>query len=312
MRNKGFTLIELIIAMGIFITVLLLAHKVINGTSILTKNQSQVFNEQQITNLLNKYLTKDIEKVTSIGLINIDEDGNVIRKNSNYEYSYGYLLKVIENGNEKYIEYDIYVNKEVKVYSINRIVDSEKLVLVSNHKYMDTSVEPLYIKEYDNNLYNIKLLSGTNEYQFNVNSRISEEESISLEEDVNVYYGNGIDIDSSNGVGIKLNGQDDYIIKFADGINNEQYILKKLEIIFDGTYAKVYINGTEKFRVHKIEYPSNIVMELEYRNLYDRIYLNNRVYKDEQYIESSEIVKRVSIENLAINYRAKSILNIKW
>ena len=54
MRNKGFTLIELIIAISIFSTILLLGYKVIDGTSISTKKQSEIFNEQQVTNLLNK------------------------------------------------------------------------------------------------------------------------------------------------------------------------------------------------------------------------------------------------------------------
>ena len=195
MRNKGFTLIELIIAISIFSTILLLGYKVIDGTSISTKKQSEIFNEQQVTNLLNKYFTKDIEKAISIEFINIDKSGNVIIRNSaDDEYSYGYLLKTIEN-----------VNKKEKTYSINRIVGSENLVLVSNHKYTDTDVEPLCIKKYDNNLYNIKLLSGKHDYEFNVSSRISEEENTDEKEDVNVYYGNGIDIDYRDGVGIKLN-----------------------------------------------------------------------------------------------------------
>ena len=137
MRNKGFTLIELIIAISIFSTILLLGYKVIDGTSISTKKQSEIFNEQQVTNLLNKYFTKDIEKAISIEFINIDKSGNVIIRNSaDDEYSYGYLLKTIEN-----------VNKKEKTYSINRIVGSENLVLVSNHKYTDTDVEPLCIKK---------------------------------------------------------------------------------------------------------------------------------------------------------------------
>mgnify|MGYP002578925890 CR=1 FL=1 len=94
MRNKGFTLIELIIAISIFSTILLLGYKVIDGTSISTKKQSEIFNEQQVTNLLNKYFTKDIEKAISIEFINIDKSGNVIIRNSaDDEYSYGYLLK---------------------------------------------------------------------------------------------------------------------------------------------------------------------------------------------------------------------------
>ena len=92
MRNKGFTLIELIIAISIFSTILLLGYKVIDGTSISTKKQSEIFNEQQVTNLLNKYFTKDIEKAISIEFINIDKSGNVIIRNSaDDEYSYGYL-----------------------------------------------------------------------------------------------------------------------------------------------------------------------------------------------------------------------------
>ena len=313
MRNKGFTLIELIIAISIFSTILLLGYKVIDGTSISTKKQSEIFNEQQVTNLLNKYFTKDIEKAISIEFINIDKSGNVIIRNSaDDEYSYGYLLKTIENGNEKDSKYDGNVNKKEKTYSINRIVGSENLVLVSNHKYTDTDVEPLCIKKYDNNLYNIKLLSGKHDYEFNVSSRISEEENTDEKEDVNVYYGNGIDIDYRDGVGIKLNGQDDYIFKFTYGSNNERYTLDKFEIIFDGAYAKVYINGVEKFRVHKIGYPSNVVIKLEHYYLYDRVYINSSVYKDKEYIESPEMVQRIAVENLTINHGAKSGLSIIW
>ena len=76
-NNKGFTLLEFIIAMGIFSVVVFVGYSVINGSNKTTSSQKYISKSQMSTNLINKYVTKDIEI--------LEADKDIIYETNNVE-----------------------------------------------------------------------------------------------------------------------------------------------------------------------------------------------------------------------------------
>ena len=94
-----------------------LGYRVIIGTNKVTKNQREVFSEQQNANLINTYLTKDLEQV---------------RKFTPADTSVNPYTYVLNEDNEK-IEYKVQKTEDGKYYSVTRIAGSTSIELISNY-----------------------------------------------------------------------------------------------------------------------------------------------------------------------------------
>lgn len=187
-NNKGFTLLEVIIAMSIFTTVIFGGYKVINIISINMEKDKLIYENQISVNLISKYITKDIEKS-----INFKE--NYSKTESENEYSF--LLEVIdykENNNDiKFIEYKVKLINEKSNYNVTRLTYKDEyllqnkiseIMLIQNQKITSYGNLPFVIKRYEEgidskgnkiykNIYSVKLDSGKNKkYSFDVSSRV--------------------------------------------------------------------------------------------------------------------------------------------
>ena len=67
-NNKGFTLLELLISIFILTTVIFIGYRVINKSTIDIKNQGNINKGQLTVNDMNEYLTKDLERASSVVL----------------------------------------------------------------------------------------------------------------------------------------------------------------------------------------------------------------------------------------------------
>lgn len=166
-NNKGFTLIELIIAMSIFSVVIFMGYKVINGSNKVSIAQAEISKEQQNANLLNKYLTKDLEVSKSIEPFGINDDGN-INNSKNLDDKYGYDIKINKEGTDQIVKYEVYINDVNKDYSIDRKENNESINIISNQKYDSSKSKLPFIISKDE----VRILMGDNNYNFKVNSRI--------------------------------------------------------------------------------------------------------------------------------------------
>lgn len=172
-NNRGFTLVELIIAIGIFSIVIFMGYKVINGTHKASATQMGISKEQQGANLLNKYLTQDLEGAKNIGYKNINPDGTLLQTRGEIEYGYE-----ISKPNDVKITYTIKLSDSGKgSYSIFRNDGKADIELITNQEFTaDNGNAPLAIVEKSENLYDIDVHYNDNIYNFNVNSRIKSTE----------------------------------------------------------------------------------------------------------------------------------------
>lgn len=127
-NNKGFTLLELIIAMSILTSVMFIGYNIFNKNSTLMHTQININKGQSNMNAINEYLTKDLEQTTSIelkidGVVVADTKVNVEQKSTD---------KVLENAKQEIedrlsknnnfnYEYKLRLNDENKfsVYKVN-------------------------------------------------------------------------------------------------------------------------------------------------------------------------------------------------
>ena len=96
-NNKGFTLLELIIAMSILTSVMFIGYNIFNKNSTLMHTQININKGQSNMNDINEYLTKDLEQTTSIelkidGVVVADTKVNVEQKSTD---------KVLENAKQE-------------------------------------------------------------------------------------------------------------------------------------------------------------------------------------------------------------------
>lgn len=202
-NKKGFTLVELLIAIAILGVITPIGYNVINGTGKTIKNQQVTTTGQLTTNIINKYLTKDLE--------NIPQDDNRyfsknINLNSDKISSYTYSIKtngvsegVDENGNAiqiKLIKYKVEINKKNNNYSVIREAyenetdtnHKSQIELISNQpiKY-DKSNLPFEVLK-DGSKYTVKVCYTegdinsigrykNKEYVFDVQSRVMMSQS---------------------------------------------------------------------------------------------------------------------------------------
>ncbi|MGL5348870.1 MAG: prepilin-type N-terminal cleavage/methylation domain-containing protein [Peptostreptococcaceae bacterium] len=208
-NNKGFTLLELIIAIAILSVVIFVGYGVINGSNKTTSSQKYISKSQMSTNLINKYVTKDIEI--------LEADKDIVPKNNNveidldnslYRQSYYYTIDTVNHSEGKSVvdkvEYEIKhegkieKNKLRGKYSVNRKSKQENDVVVSDLElvnnqntlyykdnnvdiktFIEENVKPFNIDKYnsDINLYSVGIYydsdSKDKEYSFDVSPRIN-------------------------------------------------------------------------------------------------------------------------------------------
>lgn len=168
-NSKGFTIVEVIIAMAILSVVVFVGYGVINGSNKVSDSQKHTSKNQLSTNLVNKYVSKDIEILEAkkeIGDPNIDNI-SVDKTNNTYKQVYTYTIDTINHDEGgiivdtvEYIvnhEGSIDGNKLRGTYSVNRksmevnesnTKVSSDLELISNQKIMYTKDDSIIIEEF--------------------------------------------------------------------------------------------------------------------------------------------------------------------
>lgn len=181
LNNKGFTLLEVIIAMAIMTSVIFIGYQVINKTDTLRRDQILVSNIQNGTNNLKRYVTKELKESKSvyvkyseknIDLKDSDKVNNIYKTiqseiNNKGDIKYKYIIKT----KDKDINYIVQVTKDrnKKVYSIYRQEEKASFSLIEKQPLSDDMI-PLKITEKDD-LYDVQLnyiKDNTKVYSFDV------------------------------------------------------------------------------------------------------------------------------------------------
>lgn len=168
-NKKGFTLIEILIAIAIMGIVSSLGYVVINKSNRLVNENQVTYNGQQSIKLINKYLTRDLEHALGISY-NGDSSNNV--------GEYSIMVKTQDNKNPRYIV-KVYDKSVYRQYDITRQTGSEKVEIISGqyiNKKDDEDIVPLDIYK-NNNTYEVRLSYDNNVdkyHEFKVTSRYSE------------------------------------------------------------------------------------------------------------------------------------------
>ena len=161
--SSGFTLMELIIAITIFSIVIAIGYKIISGISIYTNNQKNITLNMSSANLINQYLTKDIEQSKSIGdketINNISYKYTIFKENTTIDY-------IVENNTKK--------NKDT--YNLTRKEGSSEILIVDGQQRYDDN--PFLINETKNKgVYEVTVNYKENKinkkYSFNTSSRLT-------------------------------------------------------------------------------------------------------------------------------------------
>ncbi|MGL4912994.1 MAG: PulJ/GspJ family protein [Romboutsia sp.] len=211
-NNKGFTLLEVLVAIFIFTTVIFIGYKIIDKSTIAVKDQGNINKGQLTMNDMNNYLTKDLEQATSIQLL-LDSDGedtdnyeiiadtkieegqdpeakkNLLEEvfssqietklntnNSKFKYKY-----IIRNNTDSELDDNKYiatVKKEGKIieHTVERIdKNGTKIEFINKDK---TKEKILPIKITGNNPYKVNIgymdkNNSFNKHEFEVTSRLS-------------------------------------------------------------------------------------------------------------------------------------------
>lgn len=108
-NSKGFTLVEIIVAISIMGIVTSVGYNTLNTTNRSIVDQQVINNGQMDVNLVNKYLTKDLEQCRKlIGPTNIDELPEGVKSSYKFELNEGtnkieYYVNIFEiNGKDYY------------------------------------------------------------------------------------------------------------------------------------------------------------------------------------------------------------------
>ncbi|MBU5485342.1 prepilin-type N-terminal cleavage/methylation domain-containing protein [Clostridium sp. MSJ-11] len=153
--KKGFTLVELIIAIGIFSFIVVTAYSIMNSSSIFINKQINNVNKQNDIRVAIEWITKDLQSSDSL---TCNETGEV-------------LYSVKNNGKEvKYIKEYQGVIREENVYKIIREDNKDKFILIEN-----IPVEGFLIDKLDN-FFSVKIcikdkFNKDREEQFHISTK---------------------------------------------------------------------------------------------------------------------------------------------
>lgn len=140
LNKKGFTLLELLIAIAIFTAVIFIGYNIFNKYLILTNNQLNINQGQLTVNDMNEYLTKDLEKTSKVILKSdyIESKTNLTRQSTEDNII---TNKNLEDAFENYLEdrvfdytYEIY-SKEENEEKINVTYEVNITKYKNNYKY---------------------------------------------------------------------------------------------------------------------------------------------------------------------------------
>ena len=187
LNKKGFTLIEVIIALAIMTTVIFLGYTVINKVQVVSKDQFQISDVQNGFNNLKRYISNELklsedaqlkydDKVISVGDVNERNYGYITDKiefvSTDKNFTYDYVIK--SDNKTVYYNISIYKKGNKKLYSIDRVDGKVQMNLIINQPLSD-GLMPLKIVRKDN-LYDVELnyiKQNTKIYSFDVYSRKS-------------------------------------------------------------------------------------------------------------------------------------------
>lgn len=163
-NNKGFTLIELIIAMSILSVVLVMGYNIINKSDLFMGSQQKITNNQSIANIVNTYLAHDIEQSINIKPC---ENRNIVYTENTYKY-------VISKKNSN-VEYKVILDDKKDVYSLLRTEGTSSIEIITNQLRNDNEPFTIILKE--NGTYKVKISYSENkkpkEYSFSISSRMT-------------------------------------------------------------------------------------------------------------------------------------------
>ena len=199
-NNKGFTLLELIVAISILTVIILVGYKIFNSYSILINTQVNVNKGQLNMNTINEYLTKDLEQTTSIEL-KIDKvvvaDTKVdaeqkstdkvlksakqkieYRLNDNNNFHYEYKLRFDDESKFSIYKVNIEKNNKAMKYTVSLTDEHGTKVDFINKELLREKEVPFYIIGDDP--YKVSMgysdkKSNFNLYEFEVASRIKQD-----------------------------------------------------------------------------------------------------------------------------------------
>lgn len=187
--DKGFTIIEVIIAMSIFSFIIFMGYRVMNGVIDITSKQSTITKEQQSANLVNKYITEDLKKSDISQFRELSE----LELKSNY-YSY-------EIGD---IGYHITKNEKEKTYTLKRIEHLGNEIEIIKNQSINYDVIPFEINKKNENMYTVKVAysSENNVFSFDISPRTTVahniDNSMNWDGQINIYQHGGSKLEMTN------------------------------------------------------------------------------------------------------------------
>lgn len=252
-NNKGFTLIELIIAISIMSIVIGLGYNVVNKINIATQEQDKITTNQLNANLINKYLTKDLELCKTF---EGPEESNIGQE---YEF-------IINKGNDEIIyKVSTWKKGNQETYNLTRNNNNSEIHLITNQPKV--SEIPFFIskKQGYSDLYVVELDSSKEslgKYQFEVASRFfissSQEDIVSgkPEEDFveNEFHKAEFWVNDSDDSKVQIgvfhsgrkdaNGKKEYIDykNVSENLNNRYKINMKISISNASNNDNIFIN----------------------------------------------------------------------
>lgn len=241
-NNKGFTILEVIIAIAILSVVVFVGYRVINGSNKSINSQQVTTNGQLGVNNINKYLTKDLEnsdinKFKKIEYENEEAPG--------YEYHIGSII------------YKVSKNTEKKTYNITRINNSEEIQLISNQPISSDTPLEITKDNTDKSIYHVKVdykEKKSKIYEFSVTPRnytiLSEGPQVEDEKEGDIeflYSHNGNSVNSNQrkiSTTISLKKEEDYYEEHL--YNNDSYDIDNM----NNTKIYLFINNTSTPKIN--------------------------------------------------------------
>lgn len=273
-NSKGFTILEVIIAMSILSVVILVGYKIINGTEQSISHNKVIYEGQLNTNLVNKYLTNDIER--SIESPKSNTYNNLVEENVLYtDFTEG-------NGTNKVqvdkVEYRVItrqmseMNDKKWEYDLNRIIyekDKEgnyiekgDINLISKQPYYkeNSNFKPFEVKPGDG-IYTVtvkyqekkKNNKDNTVYEFEVSSRVNGSKGEIIEEKTPngniVVHNKKKTIDTViNEKTSQLYNQKIKMVKYKDSSKVEVIIFNENKVVFETNKISLTIgNETKEF-----------------------------------------------------------------
>lgn len=146
-KNKGFTLLELVIAISIFTTIIFIGYRLINKYSTSVNEQSNITQNQLSINNLNKFITKDLEQAQGITLKCIEPNEAEVYSITNNEVGKDedYLENALKEIRDRHkIVSTKETNKLTYMYTINKLDELQSPSYTIEMKYSKNSSDIEY------------------------------------------------------------------------------------------------------------------------------------------------------------------------